>query len=157
MRIYLSEAIIDEAVACVGEKETFGIGDETLMQLAEAAHASHSSWVIRLARRQASRIMDENRAAHYENAARWLKKMPVPTKHRGERGMEAELRHSFSSISGNISFGRCWRLFAYNWQLQQGFGPSDASAIMTANSDIARQIAELERRLDALDGERNRC
>jgi uncharacterized Zn finger protein len=75
VRIYLSEAMIDEAVACVGEKETFGIGDETLMQLAEAAHASHSSWVIGLARRQASRIMDENRSSHYEDAARWLQKM----------------------------------------------------------------------------------
>ena len=43
VRIYLSEAMIDEAVACVGEKETFGIGDTTLMQLADAAHASHSA------------------------------------------------------------------------------------------------------------------
>ena len=43
VRIYLSEAMIDEAVACVGDKETFGIGDETLMQLADAAHASHSA------------------------------------------------------------------------------------------------------------------
>jgi uncharacterized Zn finger protein len=75
VRIYLSEAMIDEAVACVGEEETFGIGDDTLMQLADAAHASHSGWVIRLARRQASRIMDENRSSHYEDAARWLQKM----------------------------------------------------------------------------------
>ena len=47
VRIYLSETMIDEAVACVGEKEAYGIGDETLMQLAEAAHASHSGWVVR--------------------------------------------------------------------------------------------------------------
>jgi uncharacterized Zn finger protein len=75
VRIYLSEAMIDEAVACVGEKETYGIGGGTLMQLADAAYASHSAWVIRLARTQASRIMDENRASHYEEAASWLQKM----------------------------------------------------------------------------------
>ncbi len=84
VRIYLSEAMIDEAVACVGEKETFGIGDATLMQLADAAHASHSAWVISLARRQASRIMDENRASHYEEAARWLQKMARAYKASGQ-------------------------------------------------------------------------
>ncbi len=92
VRIYLSEAMIDEAVACVGEKETLGIGDETLMQLADAAHASHSSWVMRLARRHASRIMDENRAAHYESAARWLQKMARAYKASGQaEEWEAEL------------------------------------------------------------------
>jgi uncharacterized Zn finger protein len=84
VRIYLSEAMIDEAVACVGEKEAYGIGDETLMQLAEAAHASHSGWVVRLARRQASRIMDENRSSHYEDAARWLQKMARAYKASGQ-------------------------------------------------------------------------
>jgi len=92
VRIYLSEAMIDEAVACVGEKENFGIGDETLMQLVDAAHASHSSWTIRLARRQASRIMDEHRASHYEEAARWLQKMARACKASGRaQEWEAEL------------------------------------------------------------------
>jgi len=92
VRIYLSEAMINEAVACVGDKETFGIGDETLMQLADAAHASHSSWVVRLARKQASRIMDENRASHYEEAARWLQKMARACKASGRaQEWEAEL------------------------------------------------------------------
>ena len=92
VRIYLSEAMIDEAVACVGEKEVYGIGDETLMQLSDAAHASHSDWVIRLARRQASRIMDENRASHYEDAARWLQKMARAYKASGQaQEWEAEL------------------------------------------------------------------
>lgn len=102
------------------------------MQLSDAAHASHSDWVIRLARRQASRIMDENRASHYEDAARWLQKMARAYKASGQaQEWEAELRRSFSSISGNISSGRCWRRCGVdNLRLQQGLHLSRPPALL---------------------------
>lgn len=74
IRIYLSENMIDEAVQCAGGKGGYSTDNGTLMDLADAAHASHSGWVIQFASTQASRIMDENRARDYETAASWLQK-----------------------------------------------------------------------------------
>jgi uncharacterized Zn finger protein len=73
--IYLSEGLIDEAVNSVDDDDfKFGAHDEILIRLAEAAHASHSDWVIKLAMTQATGIMEGNRAGDYELAARWLEK-----------------------------------------------------------------------------------
>ena len=73
--IFLSEALIDEAVRSVDENDfKFGANDEPLMRLAEAAHASHSDWVIKLAMTHAMGIIEGNRAGDYELAARWLEK-----------------------------------------------------------------------------------
>lgn len=74
IRIYLSENMVDEAVRTVGKEGGYGAYDDTLMDLAEAAHASHSDWVIRFAHKQASRIMDAGNAQSYEVAAGWLHK-----------------------------------------------------------------------------------
>ena len=74
IRIYLSENMINEAVRCAEDQDGYGTRDGVLMDLAEAAHASHSEWVIRFATKQAARIMDENRAREYEIAASWLQK-----------------------------------------------------------------------------------
>lgn len=74
IRIYLSENMIDEAVRCAGDRDGYGTYDGTLMELAEAAHTSHSGWVIGFASKQAARIMDENKARDYETAACWLQK-----------------------------------------------------------------------------------
>lgn len=73
VKIYLSEGMIDEAVRSVGKSCDDIYYNGSLMELAEAAHASHSAWVIRLARAQADAIMNANKAQRYETAARWLK------------------------------------------------------------------------------------
>jgi uncharacterized Zn finger protein len=73
-RIYLSEGLIDEAVRSVGNRRAYGAHDETLMRLAEAAHASHSDWVIGFAMAQATGIMDANHSTHYKLAVQWLEK-----------------------------------------------------------------------------------
>jgi uncharacterized Zn finger protein len=73
--IFLSEGLIDDAVRSVGDNDfKFGAHDETLMRLAEMAHASHSDWVIKLAMGHAIRIMDANDAGNYQLAAQWLEK-----------------------------------------------------------------------------------
>lgn len=73
--IHLSEGLIDEAVRSVEDDQfKYGVHDETLMRLAEAAHASHSDWVIKLAMTHATRIMEGNAAGDYQLAARWLEK-----------------------------------------------------------------------------------
>jgi uncharacterized Zn finger protein len=69
--IFLSEGLVEEAVRSVDDDY---VDDETLMQLAEAAHASHSEWVIKLAMTHAMGIIEGNRAGAYELAARWLEK-----------------------------------------------------------------------------------
>jgi uncharacterized Zn finger protein len=73
--IFLSEGLIDDAVRSVGDSDfKFGAHDETLMRLADMAHASHSDWVIKLAMGHAVRIMEANDAGNYQLAAQWLEK-----------------------------------------------------------------------------------
>jgi uncharacterized Zn finger protein len=73
--IYLAEGLIDEAVRSVENDDSlFGTDDETLMRLADAAHASHSDWVIKLAMTQATGIMEGYRAGDYAIAVQWLEK-----------------------------------------------------------------------------------
>jgi uncharacterized Zn finger protein len=69
--IFLSEGLVDEAVRSVDDDD---VDDETLLRLVDAAHASHSDWVIKLAMTQATAIMEANDAGNYELAARWLEK-----------------------------------------------------------------------------------
>lgn len=76
-RIYLDEALIDDAVRSAGRPKDYGSDTETLMRLAEAAHASHADWVITFAGAKAAAIMDNNRAQQYEEAARWLEKVAL--------------------------------------------------------------------------------
>jgi uncharacterized Zn finger protein len=72
--IYLEEGLIDDAVRSAGEASDNFSDTETLMRLADAAAASHPDWVIRFAVAKAASIMDNNRAGHYAEAARWLEK-----------------------------------------------------------------------------------
>jgi uncharacterized Zn finger protein len=73
--IFLSEGLIDEAVRSIEDDDLrFGAHDETLMRLAEAAHASHSDWVIKFAMGHATGIMEANDAGNYRLAAQWLEK-----------------------------------------------------------------------------------
>lgn len=84
IRIYLKENMIDEAVRCADDRDGYGTCDGTLMDLAEAAHASHSGWVISFASKQAACIMDANRARDYETAAKWLQKVARAYKAAGQ-------------------------------------------------------------------------
>jgi uncharacterized Zn finger protein len=73
--IYLSEGMIEEAVRSVDLKNMLSHpSDAVLMRLAEAAHASHPDWVIDIAERMASGIMEAGQSGFYELAARWLEK-----------------------------------------------------------------------------------
>jgi uncharacterized Zn finger protein len=65
--------LIDEAGRSVDDQFGHSARDETLVQLADAAHASHPDWVIRIAMHHATGIMNANQAGHYELAAQWLK------------------------------------------------------------------------------------
>jgi hypothetical protein len=80
--IFLSEGLVDAAVRSVDDDY---VDDETLMQLAEAAHASHSEWVIKLAMTHAMGIIEGNRAGAYELAARWLEKAALAHEAAGQQ------------------------------------------------------------------------
>lgn len=45
-----------------------------LLRLLEAAHASHSDWVIRSAEAKAGEIMESGSAGLYDRAAEWLRR-----------------------------------------------------------------------------------
>lgn len=72
--IFLGEGLVDDAVRCVGDGAGDPTGDAVLLRLMEAAHASHSDWVIRLAERKAARIMEDGAAGSYDLAAKWLER-----------------------------------------------------------------------------------
>ena len=72
--ILLDEGLIDDAVRSFGESEAFETHDDVLLRLMDAAHASHPDWVIRLAVRRATRIMEAGAAGSYGLAAEWLKR-----------------------------------------------------------------------------------
>lgn len=74
-RIYLDEGLIDDAVRSAGKPNEYAADTETLMRLADTAHASHADWVIAFAGTKAAAIMDNNRAQHYQEAAQWLEKV----------------------------------------------------------------------------------
>lgn len=71
--IYFNEGMVEEAVRSVDlDNVTVSPSDAILMRLAEAAHASHSDWVIVIAERMANSIIEEGRSGSYEIAAQWL-------------------------------------------------------------------------------------
>jgi uncharacterized Zn finger protein len=71
--IYLGEDMIDEAVKSIDLTNLIANPSDTvLMKLADAAHASHSDWVIEIAGRMAAHIMEAGRSGQYDLAASWL-------------------------------------------------------------------------------------
>lgn len=71
--IYLNEGMIGEAVRSVDlDQMTASPTDPVLMRLAEAAHGSHPDWVIEIAERMGSRIMEAGESGSYELAVQWL-------------------------------------------------------------------------------------
>jgi uncharacterized Zn finger protein len=74
-KIYLSEGMIEAAVRSVDLKAMLvNPSDTDLMRLADVAHASHPDWVIDIAERMASSIMEAGQSGQYALAAQWLEK-----------------------------------------------------------------------------------
>ena len=73
-KIYLNEGMIEEAVRSVDlDQMTASPTNPVLLRLAEAAHASHSDWVIVIAEGMANSIIEEGRSESYDVAAQWLR------------------------------------------------------------------------------------
>lgn len=74
-RIYLSEDMIEEAIRFVDlDILPANPSDTVLMKLADVAHATHPDWVIEIAERMASSIMEAGQSGQYASAAQWLEK-----------------------------------------------------------------------------------
>lgn len=69
--IFLSEGLIDDAIAVA---DATRYDRELVETVVNATIHSHPDWVIRACRAQADPIMDEGKAGHYDDAARWLAK-----------------------------------------------------------------------------------
>jgi uncharacterized Zn finger protein len=85
--VFLHEELIDDAVQTI-RAET---APQLAARVADAAlqAGAHLDWVIQTSLRQAEPIMDEGRAAHYDDAARWLAR----ARHAYQRaGREADWR-----------------------------------------------------------------
>ncbi|NTF91418.1 SWIM zinc finger domain-containing protein [Agrobacterium rhizogenes] len=81
-KIYLSEGMIEEAVRSVDLKMS-NPNDTVLMRLANVAQTSHPGWVVDIAERMASTIMEAGRSSQYELAAQWLEKAALAYKAAG--------------------------------------------------------------------------
>ncbi|MFD0463369.1 hypothetical protein ACFQY9_17505 [Microvirga aerilata] len=71
VEILLEEGLIEDAVRAAGDGAD--TSDPVLMRLMAAARTHHPDWVIRLATRNAGRIMEAGAADAYDLAAEWLK------------------------------------------------------------------------------------
>ncbi|MDM8531470.1 hypothetical protein QUF63_09885 [Anaerolineales bacterium HSG25] len=69
--IYLSEGLVDEAVAYIKQRGYGGFDD--LRKVTEAAVETHPDWVIERCVQQAEEIMDAGRSKAYPHAIDWLK------------------------------------------------------------------------------------
>ena len=69
--IFLRENRVDDAIAAADQRYT---SPEILETVMDAAIPLRPEWVITQARKQAEPIMDGAKAAHYEDAAQWLRK-----------------------------------------------------------------------------------
>ncbi len=70
--IFLHEGLIEDAIKVANEG--YWGNSESIHKVMDAAKASHSDWVIRLARKYAEDIMDSGKAKAYHHAAKWLEK-----------------------------------------------------------------------------------
>ncbi|CDH46272.1 SWIM zinc finger family protein [Candidatus Contendibacter odensensis] len=71
VEIFLRETLLDDAIQAV---ESHYTASETLARVMDAAIKQRPEWVIAQARQQAEPIMDGGQSAHYEDAAKWLRK-----------------------------------------------------------------------------------
>ncbi len=72
VEVFLHEDLIQDGINAVEQSPAGAL----LEQVAEAAIESHPDWVIETCRREAEEIMDEGRSRHYDEAVRWLAKVP---------------------------------------------------------------------------------
>jgi uncharacterized Zn finger protein len=68
--IFLYEGLIDDAIAALGNCDSYVLVEEVV----DAASSSHHDWVISACRQQAESIMNAAKSNAYYHAARWLQK-----------------------------------------------------------------------------------
>lgn len=71
--IFLSEGLIDEAIACVTDLSYYH--SDLLHRVMEAAIPNRPDWVIENARPRAESILDRKKSESYNQALNWLKKV----------------------------------------------------------------------------------
>ena len=71
--IFLSEGLIDEAIACVTDLSYYH--SDLLHRVMEAAIPNRPDWVIENARPRAESILDRKKSESYNQAINWLKKV----------------------------------------------------------------------------------
>ena len=70
MDIFLYEGLIDDAIAALGNCDSYVLVEEVV----DAASSSHHDWVISACRQQAESIMNAAKSNAYHHAVRWLRK-----------------------------------------------------------------------------------
>ncbi|OUC12246.1 MAG: hypothetical protein B0A82_23290 [Alkalinema sp. CACIAM 70d] len=69
--IFLQEGLVEDAIAVVDHY----YDRELMLQVMQAATASHSDWVIQLGKKYAEEIMDRGKADRYDRAAQFLQQV----------------------------------------------------------------------------------
>ncbi|BAZ11178.1 zinc finger SWIM domain-containing protein [Calothrix sp. NIES-4071] len=72
VNIFLSENLVDDAIACVTELSSYY--SELIHRVLDAAIPINPEWVIENSRRRAEKIMDAGKSEYYYYAVEWLKK-----------------------------------------------------------------------------------
>ena len=77
--VFLHEGLVEDAIASIAPSSTFFTYGYTqpklVMRVMDAAIASHSAWVIKIAKQEAEKIMDAGKAKDYDLAVRWLQRV----------------------------------------------------------------------------------
>ncbi|MEM8612229.1 MAG: SWIM zinc finger family protein, partial [Cyanobacteria bacterium P01_H01_bin.105] len=73
--IFLYEGLVEDAIATVSPFAHSLVRPKLVMRVMDAAIASHSHWVIKIAKREAETIMDAGKAKDYDIAVSWLQRV----------------------------------------------------------------------------------
>ncbi|MGD1857840.1 MAG: hypothetical protein ACFB2W_26690 [Leptolyngbyaceae cyanobacterium] len=98
--IFLYEELVEDAIATVAPSVYSHSRPELVMRVMDAVIASHSDWVIKLAKREAETIMDAGKARDYDLAIKWLQR--VHQAYRAQDQNSTWYRYSQNIISAHI-------------------------------------------------------
>ncbi|WP_458789392.1 SWIM zinc finger family protein [Adonisia turfae] len=73
--IFLYEELVDDAIASVSFSTYSYIQPKLVLRVMDAAIENHSDWVIKVAQREAAKIIDAGKAKDYDLAVKWLQRV----------------------------------------------------------------------------------
>lgn len=73
--VFLQEGLVEDAISSVNNSSYGYAPPKLLLRVMDAAIESHASWVIKMAKLQADKIINAGKAKDYDLAVKWLQRM----------------------------------------------------------------------------------